>query len=102
MGKRSTPPNRDEILRNMCDIARVKFNDAVRLAYLTEEQADEIGKLDLRALTEFKRSPTGAVEIKLTDRVEVLEKVLALIEGDGQTQGEHFLQALVEQGQEGG
>ena len=86
----------------MCSIAEVKFNDAVRLAYLTEEQADEIARLDLTALTEFKRSPSGAVELKLADRVEVLEKVLELLDRREDEQGSNFLQALVEQGQEGG
>lgn len=36
----------------------------------------QIDGLDLRCLTEFKRSSNGAVEVKLTDRVAVLEKLL--------------------------
>ena len=36
----------------------------------------QIDGLDLRCLTEFKRSSKGAVEVKLTDRVAVLEKLL--------------------------
>lgn len=101
MGKRSRTPCREEILQKMCCIAQAAANDPVRLAYLTEEQADEIGKLDLTALTEFKRSANGAVEIKLTDRLEVLEKVMALLNANGQSQGEQFLQALAQQAQEG-
>lgn len=89
-------------MQQMCDIARVRFNDVVRLAYLTEEQADRIDTLDLTALREFKRSSSGAVEIKLTDRVEVLEKVMQLMKSDEQPQGEQFLQAFVNQGQRGG
>jgi hypothetical protein len=85
----------------MCDIARVRFNDVVRLAYLTEEQADQIDALDLTALREFKRSSSGAVEIKLTDRVEVLEKVMQLMNEGELPRGEQFLQALVGQGQKG-
>lgn len=102
MGKRSRAPSREDILKKMCSIAQATSNDPVRLAYLTEEQANEIAKLDLTALTEFKRSPTGAVEIKLTDRLEVLEKVMALLSNGSQSQGEQFLQAFVEKGQEGG
>ena len=98
MGKRSSVPNRDEILRKMCDIAQVRVNDAVRLAYLTGDQTDELADLDLSALTEFKRSPSGAVEIKLADRLAVLEKVLELLEGDRPSGGEQFLQAFLEQG----
>lgn len=101
MGKRSRTPSREEILQKMCGIAQAAANDPVRLAYLTQEQADEIAGLDLTALTEFKRSANGAVEIKLTDRLEVLEKVMAMLDGDKVSQGERFLQALAGQGQEG-
>ena len=102
MGKRSTRPSKEKILQQMCDIAQVRFNDVVRLAYLTEEQADRIDELDLTALREFKRSASGAVEIKLADRVEVLEKVMQLMGAGELPQGEQFLQAFVEQGQKGG
>ena len=102
MGKRSTSPSREKILQQMCDIARVRFNDVVRLAYLTEEQADQIDGLDLTALREFKRSPSGTVEIKLADRVEVLEKVMQLMSEGELPRGEQFLQAFVEQGRRGG
>jgi len=101
MGKRSRSPSREDILQKMCCIAQAKANDPVRLAYLSGEQADEIGKLDLTALTEFKRSANGSVEIKLTDRLEVLETVLSLLNAGGQSQGEQFLQALAQQAREG-
>lgn len=90
MGKQSNPPRREDILRQMCRIAGARFNDPVRLAYLTQEQTEEIEKLDLTALKEFKRSANGAVEVKLTDRVEVLEKVLEMLDG-----GEGGVQALL-------
>lgn len=102
MGKRSIPPSREKILRQMCDIAQVRFNDVVRLAYLTEDQADRIDGLDLTALREFKRSASGAVEIKLANQVEVLEKVMQLMDTGELPQGEQFLQALVEQGKKDG
>ena len=101
MGKRTATLSKDKILQQMCDIARVPFNDVVRLAYLTEEEADRIDSLDLTALREFKRSSSGAVEIKLADRVEVLEKVMQLMKTDEVPRGEQFLQAFVEQGQNG-
>ena len=101
MGKRSKALSREQILQQMCDIARVPFNDVVRLAYLSEEEADRIDSLDLTALREFKRNASGAVEIKLADRVEVLEKVMQLMKHDEMPKGEQFLQAFVEQGQKG-
>lgn len=102
MGKRSTSPSKGKILQQMCDIAQVRFNDVVRLAYLTEEQADQIDGLDLTALREFKRNSSGTVEIKLTDRVEILEKVMQLMNAGEMSQAEQFLQNFVEQGQKGG
>ena len=53
-----------------------RANDAVKLAYLDQDGLGQIDGLDLRCLTEFKRSSNGAVEVKLTDRVAVLEKLL--------------------------
>ena len=102
MGKRSTAPSKGKILRQMCEIAQVRVNDVVRLAYLTEDQADRIDGLDLTALREFKRNSSGTVEIKLTDRVEVLEKVMQLMNAGELSQGEQFLQSFVEQGRKGG
>lgn len=94
MGKQSKGPNRAQVLRQLCALADLKVNDPVRLAYLPQEQAELIQNMDLSALKEFKRHANGAVEIKLTDRVEVLEKVMQLLDGgeDGKVQA--LLQAL--------
>ena len=102
MGKQSNALRRSSILRQMCALAGARFNDAVRLAYLTQEQAGEIGSLDLTALKEFKRGANGAVEIKLTDRAEVLEKVLQLLDSGEDGKAQSFLKALQAQGEEGG
>ena len=52
---------RQQVLREMMDLAMGRANDAVKLAYLDQ---DGLG------------SSNGAVEVKLTDRVAVLEKLL--------------------------
>lgn len=67
---------RQQVLREMMDLAMGRANDAVKLAYLDQDGLGQIDGLDLRCLTEFKRSSNGAVEVKLTDRVAVLEKLL--------------------------
>lgn len=100
MGKKSRAPRREEILQEMCALAGGRVNDAVRLAYLAQEQADQIGQLDLMALKEFKRSPAGAVELKLTDRMEVLVKVLELLDREDQETGAGFLRALEQAGRD--
>ena len=50
-----------------------RVNDAVRLAFLTEKELGEIGKLDLSAVTEFKRNSNGTVELKFVDRLAALQ-----------------------------
>lgn len=69
---------REALLRQMKKLSQAKVNDAVKLAYLDGEQLEELDRLDLTALTEFRRSGNGGVEIKLIDRVEVLERLLSL------------------------
>ena len=99
MGRRGATPRREEILREMRRICLAPANDAVRLAYLREEEAERIGELDLSALREFKRSGTGGVEIRLHDRLEALERLAALLEeGSGERNGSAFLRALEQEG----
>ena len=55
VSKTSELPTREELLRRMWSLASARANDAVKLAFLPEEQMGAIGKLDLAALTELKR-----------------------------------------------
>ena len=73
-----------------------EVNDAVKLAYLPEEERDAIGRLDLSALTEFRRSGAGTVEMKFTDRMRALERLLELSGPSGEEQLERFLQRMEE------
>ena len=75
MGK-GKPVSRKEVLQRMMELAVGNANDAVKLAYLSEEQWEEISGLNLGCLTEFKRNANGTVEVKLADRAAVLEKLL--------------------------
>ncbi len=100
MGKQSTGISRGQILRRLSALAGVKVNDVVQLAYLSQEEANRIAELDLKALKEFKRGANGTVEMKLIDRVEVLKTALELLQEQEQTTGSGFLQALEQAGQE--
>ena len=82
------------LMRRMERLAGGRVNDAVKLAFLDGERVDEIDNLDLSALTEFKRSGNGTVEIKLMDRVAVLEKIAAMLEQREEDEADAFLQAL--------
>lgn len=97
--KRRKNVSRDEVLREMMDLATRPTNDAVRLAYLPAEREEEILGLDLLGLTEFKRNGNGTVELKLTNRLAVLEKLADLVQ-DSQSAAAAFFQAMDGPGEE--
>ena len=88
--------DREALLEQMGKLACAKVNDAVKLAYLPEEERDAIERLDLSALTEFRRSGAGTVEMKFTDRMRALERLLELSGPGGEEQLERFLQRMEE------
>ncbi|WP_300985322.1 XRE family transcriptional regulator [Flavonifractor sp. An112] len=71
-------------------LAKCKANDAVKLAFLEEGEVEEIDSLDLTALTGFKRTDKGAVEIQLVDRLTVLKLLVELSDGQEDKQAEFF------------
>lgn len=89
--KRDRAREMEKVKEQLRRMAYGKANDCVKLALCTEVDID---KLDLSLLTEIKRSDKGVVEIKLVDRIRVLER-LAAMAGDGNEQAEEFLQLLV-------
>lgn len=97
--KRRRKVTREEILRQMMDLATRPANDAVRLAYLPTERECDIWELDLSGVTEFKRSGNGTVELKLTNRLAVLEKLAELVKDD-QGAAAAFFRALDAPGEE--
>ena len=86
---------REDVLRRLERLADQRANDAVKLAFLDEGQLEKIDGLELGALKEFKRSGNGAVELKLVDRVAVLEKLVEL-SGGQENKAEEFFRALKE------
>lgn len=86
MKRNKKPLDREQLLEQMRTLACAKVNDAVKLAYLPEEERDAIGKLDLSALTEFRRSGAETVELKFADRMKALERLLELSGPSGEEQ----------------
>jgi len=86
--------SKQEVLRQMMELASHPVNDAVRLAFLTGEPGEEIGSLDLVGLSEFKRNANGTVEIKFTDRLAVLQSLMDRLDEDEASGAVAFLQAL--------
>ncbi len=92
--KKDEEKRRANLIRQMQALSRARVNDGVKLAYLSQEQMDLIDELDLTALTEFKRSSGGVVEVKFMDRFKMLEQLLALTEEQGADPMEAVLQVL--------
>ena len=85
---------RQDVTRRLAELAFGRVNDCVRLAL--EEGAD-LDKLDLSLLSEVRRSEKGMVEVKLIDRLKVLEQ-LAQAAGEDDRELASFLQAVQEGG----
>lgn len=79
-----------DVTRRLAELAFGQVNDCVRLAL---EEAPELEKLDLSLLSEVKRNEKGTVEVRLIDRLKVLEQLAAVVGEDG-TEMEGLLQAL--------
>ena len=80
----------EDIVRRMVQLAFGRANDCVRLAL--EENVD-IGNLDLSLLSEIKRNDKGTVELRLVDRLRVLERLLTLDSG-GNDEAAAFFRAM--------
>lgn len=98
MNRNNKKPYREELLEQMRALACAKVNDAVKLAYLPQEERDAIGRLNLTALAEFRRSGAGTVEMRFVDRMKALETLLELLSPDSEEQLESFLQRMEEDG----
>ena len=81
---------RADVVRRLGELAFGRANDCVRL--VLEEGAD-LSRLDLSLLAEVRRSEKGAVEVKLSDRLQALEQLSALVQ-EGSTDLSEFLDAL--------
>lgn len=91
---------RRRLLRQLERLAMCPVNDAVKLAFLDGGRLEEIDRLDLTPLTEFKRSDKGGCEVKLVDRAAVLRLLTELNAGREEQRAEEFFRAW-ERGAEG-
>ena len=94
---KGTTPGREQIIRRMWKLANADVGDAVRLACFPEEDWSGLQKLDLDALTEFKRGTNGVIELKFSDRGRLLERLLDAADHSGEDQVDRFLSAMERQ-----
>ena len=88
--QRQLQVRREDVTRRLAELAYGRANDCVRLVL---EEGTDIGTLDLDMLTEVKRSDRGGVEVKLVDRLAVLERLETILRQEG-ADPTAFLQAL--------
>ena len=81
---------RKDVIRRLAELAFGRVNDCVRLVV---EEAPGLEELDLSLLSEVRRSDKGGVEVRLIDRLRVLEQ-LARMTGESGNEMDAFLQAL--------
>ena len=91
---RSGKVSRADVTRRLAELAFGKANDCVRLAL---EDDPQLGKLDLSLLSEIRRNDKGMVEVRMLDRLKVLEQ-LALLTQQENPEMDALLQVL--QGEE--
>ena len=92
-------PGREQIIKRIWELANAGAGDAVRLACFPEEEWGRLDKLDLDAVTEFRRGSNGVVELKFADRAKLLERLLDAADRSGEEQVDRFLAAMEEQGE---
>ena len=74
--------SRKAVLREIQKLARSRANDAVKLAFMSGEELGGLDKLDLSAVTDFKRNSNGTVELRFVDRLAALQWLLERVEED--------------------
>ena len=81
---------RQDVTRRLAELAFGRVNDCVKLAL---EDSPDLDRLDLSLLSEVKRNEKGTVEIKLIDRLKVLEQLAQAAGEEGEAMAA-FLQAM--------
>lgn len=85
---------REDVVRRLTALAFGRANDAVKLACQGgEAEGIDIARMELSAVSEFRRNSAGAVEVKFIDRVRALEALNLLLGSDG-TAVEQLFRAL--------
>ena len=85
-----------DVINRIGNLAFGKANDAVKLVFLDPESREEIDKLDLSMVSEIKRGANGVVEVKLLNRIALLELLAGLTAPQSQrgNEAESFFTAM--------
>ena len=85
-----------DVVERIGNLAFGRANDAVKLIFLDGDRLELLDGLDLSMVAEVKRSNTGAVEVKLLNRIALLELLSRLMEPSisEENQAESFFNAM--------
>lgn len=84
----------EKVKQGLMDLAFGDVSDAVKLLYLSDEEAlDSLPRLNLFNISEIKRPKGGGMEIKFFDRLKAIER-LGNIDQQKQDGGFSFYEAL--------
>lgn len=85
-----------DVVNYIGNLAFGKANDAVKLVFLDPERCELIDGLDLSMVSEVKRGSNGAVEVKLLNRIALLELLAQLTSPQDRnaSQAENFFSAM--------
>lgn len=86
-----------DLVKQIVKLAFGRSNDAVKLVFLDPEQQEVIDGLDLSMVAEIRRDSKGMVEVKLIDRLALLEMLSKLLEPESchkNGEAENFYSAL--------
>ena len=83
---------RSEIIGKIYELAFSKANDAISLAFLDEISEKKLRRLELGPLVEMHKLSNGTVDVKLVDRVKLLEMLLSVTQA--QEGGEELARAI--------
>jgi len=71
-----------ELMKKIRQLAFGPSNDAVRLLFVDGDDPEAVAALDLSLVENIKRGAGGALEIKLTSRVELLKLLSQLVQAE--------------------
>lgn len=88
-----TQKQRKEMMDRLRKLADRKANDAVKLAFLDQESAQQVDELDLSGLVELKKTDKS-FEARFVDQIKVLEMMRELMDQEDTQGAAEFFQAL--------
>lgn len=92
--------SRADILQELKKIALSRPNAGIELACQERPTRQMIRRLDLSAVSEFKRNSAGSVELRFIDRVKALQALYELLDGGtDEDETDAFFRALEDLGE---